>query len=73
MFKLINSCSSAKEFWKIFEIAYKGTTKVKISRSQLITSKFEALEMSDDEFIAEYNKRVMEIVNESFRLGEKIS
>ena len=42
VFKLINSCSSAKEAWKILEVAYKGTTKVKISRLQLVTSKFEA-------------------------------
>ncbi|KAA0037315.1 gag-pol polyprotein [Cucumis melo var. makuwa] len=63
VFKLINSCSSAKEAWKIFEVAYKGTTKVKIWRSQLVTSKFEALKMSEDESVAEYNERVMEIVN----------
>ena len=40
-----------KEAWKILEVAYEGTTKVKISRSE-------------DETVAEYNKRVLEIANE---------
>ena len=31
VFKLINTSSSAKEAWKILEIAYKGTSKVKLS------------------------------------------
>ncbi|KAA0060315.1 gag-pol polyprotein [Cucumis melo var. makuwa] len=49
VFKLINSCTTAKEAWKILEVAYEGTSKVKISRLQLITSKFEALKMTEDE------------------------
>ncbi|KAA0051783.1 gag-pol polyprotein [Cucumis melo var. makuwa] len=57
--KLINLCSSAKEAWKILEVAYEGTTKVKISRLQLVTSKCEALKMSEDESVSEYNERVL--------------
>ncbi|KAA0025391.1 gag-pol polyprotein [Cucumis melo var. makuwa] len=49
-----------------------GTTKVKISRLQLVTSKFEALKMSEEETVADYNERVFEISNESFNLGERI-
>ncbi|KAA0031681.1 gag-proteinase polyprotein [Cucumis melo var. makuwa] len=49
VFKLINSCITGKEAWKILEVAYEGTSKVKISRLQLITSKFEALKMTEDE------------------------
>ncbi|KAA0066292.1 gag-pol polyprotein [Cucumis melo var. makuwa] len=73
VFKLINSCITAKEAWKILEIAYEGTSKVKISRLQLITSKFEALKMTKDESVSEYNERVLEIANDSLLLGEKIS
>ena len=58
VFKLINSYSSAKEVWKILEVAYEGTTKVKISRLQLVTSKFETLKMFEDESVAKYNERV---------------
>ncbi|KAA0053529.1 gag-pol polyprotein [Cucumis melo var. makuwa] len=72
VFKLINFCSTAKEAWRILEVAYKGTSKVKISKLQLITSKFEALKMSEDESVSEYNERVLEITNESLLLGETI-
>ncbi|KAA0054769.1 putative mitochondrial protein [Cucumis melo var. makuwa] len=34
VFKLINSCSIVKEAWRILEVAYEGTSKVKISRLQ---------------------------------------
>ncbi|TYK08440.1 gag-proteinase polyprotein [Cucumis melo var. makuwa] len=72
VFKLINSCTTAKEAWKILEVAYEGTSKEKISRLQLITSKFEALKMTEDEIVSEYNERVLEIANNSLLLGEKI-
>ncbi|KAA0040963.1 gag-pol polyprotein [Cucumis melo var. makuwa] len=72
VFKLINSCSTSKEAWKTLEVAYEGTSKVKISRLQLITSKFEALRMTEDESVSDYNKRVLEIANKSLLLDEKI-
>ncbi|KAA0067049.1 gag-proteinase polyprotein [Cucumis melo var. makuwa] len=72
VFKLINSCSTGKKAWKTIEVAYEGTSKVKILRLQLITSKFEALRMSKDESVSDYNKRVLELANESLLLGEKI-
>ncbi|TYK22564.1 gag-pol polyprotein [Cucumis melo var. makuwa] len=73
VFKLINSCTTAKEAWKILKVAYEGTSKVKISRLQLITSKFEALKMTEDETVSEYNERVLEIPNDSLLRSEKIS
>ncbi|KAA0037776.1 gag-pol polyprotein [Cucumis melo var. makuwa] len=73
VFKLINSCTTAKEAWKILEVAYEGTSKVKISRLQLITSKFEALKMTEDESVSEYNQRVLEIANDPLLLDERIS
>ncbi|TYK13606.1 gag-pol polyprotein [Cucumis melo var. makuwa] len=72
VFKLINSCRTTKEAWKTLEVAYEGTSKVKISRLQLITSKFEALRMTEDESVLAYNKRVLEIANESLLRSEKI-
>ncbi|KAA0046482.1 gag-pol polyprotein [Cucumis melo var. makuwa] len=72
VFKLIDSCTTAKEAWKILEVAYEGTSKVKIFRLQLVTSKFEALKMIEDETASEYNERVLEIANDSLLLGEKI-
>ncbi|KAL0549979.1 hypothetical protein IC582_014474 [Cucumis melo] len=73
IFKLINTCKSAKVAWDILEVAFEGTSKVKISRLQIWTSRFEALQMGEDETIAKFNVRVLDIANESDALGEKMS
>ena len=39
---------------------------------QILTSHFEALKMTEDETIAEFNVRVLDIANESDALGEKM-
>ena len=39
----------------ILEVAYEGTSKVKMSHLQIMTSRFEALKMSKKETIAEFN------------------
>ncbi|TYK07991.1 gag-pol polyprotein [Cucumis melo var. makuwa] len=62
VFKFINFCSTTKEAWRILEVAYEETSKVKISRLQLITSKFEALKMSKDEWVSKYNEGVLEVL-----------
>ena len=38
---------SVKEAWKIVEVAYEGTSKVKASCLQLLSSKFEYLRMME--------------------------
>ncbi|KAA0045558.1 gag-pol polyprotein [Cucumis melo var. makuwa] len=73
VFKLINTCKLAKEAWDIFKVAYKGTSKVKISRLQILTSRFEFLRMTEEETIVEVNVRVLHIANKSDALGEKMS
>ncbi|KAA0043137.1 gag-proteinase polyprotein [Cucumis melo var. makuwa] len=73
IFKLINTCKSAKVAWDILEVSFEGTSKVKISRLQILTSRFEALQMTEDETIAEFNVRVLDIANESDAFGEKMS
>ncbi|KAE8652851.1 hypothetical protein Csa_022694 [Cucumis sativus] len=55
--------------WKPLMITVDGTSKVKISRMQLLTSKYETLKMME-ETITEYNVRVLEIANDSFNFGE---
>ncbi|KAK2356066.1 gag-protease polyprotein [Trifolium repens] len=71
-FKLINTCTEAKQAWEILQIAHEGTSKVRMSKLQLLTSKFENLRMEDDETISEFNTRVRDIANSCFALGEKI-
>ena len=61
VFRLINNCTEAKEAWKILKTTYEGTSKVKSSRLQLLTTKFENLKMNDDETIQEYQMKILEI------------
>ncbi|CAM8917541.1 unnamed protein product [Rhodiola kirilowii] len=72
-FKMISTCEVAKKAWDILRTAHEGTTKVKISRIEMVTSKFENLRMQEDETIADFNTRVLDISNESFALGEPMS
>ncbi|KAA0035587.1 gag-pol polyprotein [Cucumis melo var. makuwa] len=55
IFKLINTCKLAKVAWEILKVAFEGTSNVKISRLQILTSRFEALQMTEEEIIAEFN------------------
>ncbi|KAA0037899.1 gag-proteinase polyprotein [Cucumis melo var. makuwa] len=73
IFKLINTCKSAKVAWDILEVAFEGTLKVKISRLQILTSRFEVLQMTEEETIIEFNVRVLDIANKSDALGENMS
>ncbi|CAM8972761.1 unnamed protein product [Rhodiola kirilowii] len=72
-FKLISICEIAKKAWDTQQTAYEGTTKVKISRMEMVTTKFESLRIPEDETIADFNTRVLDISNESFALGEPMA
>ncbi|CAM8913943.1 unnamed protein product [Rhodiola kirilowii] len=72
-FKMISTCEIAKTAWDILRTAHEGTTKVKISRMETVTSKFENLRMQEDETIADFNTRVLDISNEAFALGEPMT
>ncbi|KAA0040128.1 gag-pol polyprotein [Cucumis melo var. makuwa] len=73
IFKLINTYKSAKAACDILKVAYEGISKVKMSRLQILTSRFEALQMTEDETIVEFNVRVLDIINKSDALGKKMS
>ncbi|CAM8989904.1 unnamed protein product [Rhodiola kirilowii] len=72
-FKMISTCEIAKKAWDILQTAHEGTTKVKVSRMETVTSKLENLRMQEDETIADFNTRVLDISNEAFTLGEPIT
>ncbi|CAM8944465.1 unnamed protein product [Rhodiola kirilowii] len=72
-FKMISTRAFAKTAWDILGTAHDGTKKVKISRMEMILSKFESLRMKEDETIADFNTRLLDISNESFALGEPMS
>jgi len=72
MFRLINNCIVAKDAWNIFRTTHEGTSKVKMSKLQLITTNFESLKMKDDESIQDFHMNIMELANAFDALGEKM-
>ncbi|KAK2455973.1 cysteine-rich RECEPTOR kinase [Trifolium repens] len=73
MFKLIKKCLSAKEAWEILMTCYEGTSKVKMSKLQLLTTKFENLRMKEEESIQDFHMNLIDIANAFEALGEKVS
>ncbi|KAI3457270.1 hypothetical protein Pfo_013933 [Paulownia fortunei] len=72
-FKLIAICESAKEVWEILQTAYEGTIAVRMSKLQILASRFENLRMEKSETIATFNAKLCDIANEAQALGEKYS
>lgn len=72
LFKLINTCTEAKEAWEILKNAHEVTSKVRMSRLQLLTTKFENMRMMEDESICDFNIYLCYIDNNYFSLGEKM-
>jgi hypothetical protein len=73
IFRLVNNCEVAKDAWDILKTTHEGTSRVKMSRLQLLTTKFENLRMKEDENIHEFHMNILEISNASGALGEKMS
>ncbi|MCH87884.1 gag-protease polyprotein, partial [Trifolium medium] len=73
MFRLIKKCTVAKDAWEILKTTHEGTSKVKMSRLQLLTTKFENLRMKEDECIHDFHMNVLDFANSFDSLGEKIS
>ncbi|KAL2504823.1 Uncharacterized protein Adt_20444 [Abeliophyllum distichum] len=63
----------AKEAWEILQIAHEGTSKVKSSKLQMLTTEFENLRMTDDEAFKDFYARLCDISNQAHSLGEKYS
>src|ERR1044072_5227009 len=73
MFRLIYTCTEAKDAWEILKMTHEGTPRVRMSRLQLLTTKFENLRMIEYESIFDFHMRVCDLANKSFALGEQIS
>src|ERR1051325_11584720 len=48
IFRLINTCEVAKDDWEILKTTHEGNSKVKMSKLQLLTSKFENMIMKEE-------------------------
>ena len=70
-FHKISHITIAKEAWEILETTYEGTKKVKDTKLQMLTTQFEKLKMSEDDFVDSFYNKLNEVVVSKFNLGEK--
>ncbi|XP_070054604.1 uncharacterized protein [Nicotiana tomentosiformis] len=68
----ISACQSAKEIWEALQTAHEGTTQVKQSKINMLTTEYELFKMKDDESIQDMHTRFTSIINELHSLGEII-
>ncbi|XP_070003297.1 uncharacterized protein [Nicotiana sylvestris] len=47
----VSACDSAKEIWEALQTAHEGTTQVKQSKIDMLTTKYKLFRMNDDESI----------------------
>ena len=70
-FHRISHITVAKEAWEILETTYNGMKKVKDTKLQMLTTRFEELKMSEDESFDSFYSKLNEVVVSKFNLGEK--
>ncbi|XP_075099362.1 uncharacterized protein LOC142176174 [Nicotiana tabacum] len=68
----ISACQSAKEIWEALQTKHDGTTQVKQTKIDMLTSEYEFFRMKDDESIQDMHTRFTSIINELHSLGEII-
>ncbi|XP_070042488.1 uncharacterized protein [Nicotiana tomentosiformis] len=68
----ISACQSAKEIWEALQTAHEGTTQVKQSKIDMLTTEYELFRMKDNESIQDVHTRFTSIINELHSLGEII-
>ena len=69
-YKRISNVEIAHTAWNILQIVHEGTKAVKINKLQQLTTRFESIRMSDDEFFAKFYAKLNDIVNSAFNMGE---
>ena len=47
-FRRIGTCKRAKETWDILQVTHEGTSVVKLSKLQMLTSRFESIWMQEN-------------------------
>ncbi|XP_073309937.1 uncharacterized protein [Primulina huaijiensis] len=73
MFSLITNCISAKEACDILQKHCEGSESFRRTKLRMLTSKFESLKMEENETIVDYDRRLRDIANEAFSLGDPMS
>nr|XP_018624434.1 uncharacterized protein LOC108944157 [Nicotiana tomentosiformis] len=71
-YNYISACQSAKGIWEVLQTAHEGTTQVKQSKINILTTEYELFRMKDDESIQDMHTRFTSIINKLYSLGEII-
>ena len=71
-FHRISHITIAKEAWQILETTYEGIKKVKDTKLQMLTTRFEELKMSEDKLFDSFHSKLNVVVIGKFNLGEKM-
>ena len=69
-FKRISNVEIAHTAWNILQTVHEGTKAVKISKLQQLTTRFESIRMSDDQYFDEFYAKLNDIVNSAYNLSE---
>ena len=70
-FHQISHITIAKEAWQILETTYEGTKRVKDTKLQMLTTRFEELRMGEDESFDYFYSKLNEVIIDKFNSGEK--
>ncbi|XP_070036654.1 uncharacterized protein [Nicotiana tomentosiformis] len=68
----ILACQSAKVIWEALQTAHEGTTQVKQSKIDMLTTEYELFRMKNDESIQDMHTRFTSIINKLHSFGETI-
>ena len=71
-FHWISHITIAKEAWQILETTYERTKKVKDTKLQMLTTRFEELRMGEDESFDSFYNKLNEVIIGKFNLEEKM-
>lgn len=71
-FRHMCNITAAKDAWKLLEVTHMGTSAVKKSKLQMLTTKFKELRIEEDEQFIDFYSKLQDIVNGKARLGKPI-